>query len=109
MKRVMVALQGLKGGGRAADVAFRRGNESLSGCGYTYKKLTGHSPTMAQQTLLIHRFTTPIGPMFVCASERGVCLLEFVDRRMLETVRLDRQWRVDDGRVTDGEHRTLTP
>lgn len=23
--------------------------------------------------------------MFVCATERGVCLLEFVDRRMLES------------------------
>lgn len=85
MQRVNVALQELKGGRSATDVAFDSGYESLSGFGYTYKKLTGHSPTMAQQTLLIHRFTTPIGPMFVCASERGVCLLEFVDRRMLET------------------------
>ncbi|WP_052282480.1 bifunctional transcriptional activator/DNA repair enzyme AdaA [Kluyvera genomosp. 1] len=85
MQRVNVALQELKAGRSATDVAFDNGYESLSGFGYTCKKLTGHSPVEHQQTILIHRFTTPLGPMFVCATERGVCLLEFVDRRMLET------------------------
>ena len=85
MQRVNVALQELKAGRSATDVAFDNGYESLSGFGYTCKKLTGHSPGEHQQTILIHRFTTPLGPMFVCATERGVCLLEFVDRRMLET------------------------
>ena len=103
MQRVNVALQELKGGRSATDVAFDSGYESLSGFGYTYKKLTGHSPTMAQQTLLIHRFTTPIGPMFVCASERGVCLLEFVDRRMLETEFSDLQ-RLLNARIIAGQN-----
>lgn len=103
MQRVNVALQELKGGSSATDVAFDSGYESLSGFGYTYKKLTGHSPTMAQQTLLIHRFTTPIGPMFVCASERGVCLLEFVDRRMLETEFSDLQ-RLLNARIIAGQN-----
>ena len=103
MQRVNVALQELKGGRSATDVAFDSGYESLSGFGYTYKKLTGHSPTAAQQTLLIHRFTTPIGPMFVCASERGVCLLEFVDRRMLETEFSDLQ-RLLNARIIAGQN-----
>lgn len=103
MQRVNVALQELKGGRSATDVAFDSGYESLSGFGYTYKKITGHSPTMAQQTLLIHRFTTPIGPMFVCASERGVCLLEFVDRRMLETEFSDLQ-RLLNARIIAGQN-----
>ena len=103
MQRVNVALQELKGGRSATDVAFDSGYESLSGFGYTYKKLTGHSPTMAQQTLLIHRFTTPIGPMFVCASERGVCLLEFVDRRLLETEFSDLQ-RLLNARIIAGQN-----
>lgn len=103
MQRVNVALQELKGGRSATDVAFDSGYESLSGFGYTYKKLTGHSPTMAQQTLLIHRFTTPIGPMFVCASERGVCLLEFADRRMLETEFSDLQ-RLLNARIIAGQN-----
>ncbi|WP_374338088.1 bifunctional transcriptional activator/DNA repair enzyme AdaA [Leeia sp.] len=83
--RINTALEELKGGRRATDTALDSGYDSLSGFGYTYKKLTGSSPTTQGQVLLIHRFTTPLGPMFVCASERGVCLLEFVDRRMLET------------------------
>lgn len=33
----------------------------------------------------INRFTTPLGPMVVCATEMGVCLLEFTDRKNLET------------------------
>ena len=103
MQRVNIALQELKGGRSATDVAFDSGYESLSGFGYTYKKLTGHSPTTAQQTLLIHRFTTPIGPMFVCASERGVCLLEFVDRRMLETEFSDLQ-RLLNARIIAGQN-----
>ncbi|WP_312655575.1 bifunctional transcriptional activator/DNA repair enzyme AdaA [Kluyvera ascorbata] len=106
MQRVNVALQELKGGRSATDVAFDSGYESLSGFGYTYKKLTGHSPTMAQQTLLIHRFTTPIGPMFVCASEHGVCLLEFVDRRMLETEFSDLQ-RLLNARIIAGQNKHI--
>lgn len=85
MQRVNVALQEVKAGRSVTDVAFDNGYESLSGFGYICKKLTGHSPVEHQQTILIHRFTTPLGPMFVCATESGVCLLEFVDRRMLET------------------------
>ncbi|MFP5597650.1 bifunctional transcriptional activator/DNA repair enzyme AdaA [Kluyvera sp. 142486] len=103
MQRVNVALQELKSGRSATDVAFDSGYESLSGFGYTYKKLTGSSPVTVQPSLLIHRFTTPIGPMFVCASERGVCLLEFVDRRMLETEFSDIQ-RLLNARIIAGQN-----
>ncbi|CAM7366557.1 hypothetical protein KLVAMA180M_14425 [Klebsiella variicola subsp. variicola] len=69
--------------------------ESLSGFGYTCKKLTGSAPSAQRQVVLIHRFTTPLGPMFVCATQRGICLLEFVDRRALETEFSDLQRRFD--------------
>lgn len=85
MQRVNIAIQELKVGRSATDVAFDSGYESLSGFGYTYKRVTGRAPTELSEVILIHRFTTPLGPMFVCATERGVCLLEFTDRRMLET------------------------
>lgn len=103
MQRVNVALQELKGGRTATDVAFDSGYESLSGFGYTCKKLTGYAPSEHQQVILIHRFTTPIGPMFVCATERGICLLEFVDRRMLETEFSDLQ-RLFKARIMAGEN-----
>lgn len=104
MQRVNVALQELKGGRTATDVAFDSGYESLSGFSYTCKKLTGHAPSERQQVILIHRFTTPIGPMFVCATEKGVCLLEFVDRRMLETEFSDLQ-RLLKANILAGENR----
>ncbi|MGR4050951.1 bifunctional transcriptional activator/DNA repair enzyme AdaA [Kosakonia cowanii] len=103
MMRVNVALQELKGGRSATEVAFDSGYESLSGFGYTYKKLTGAAPSEGRQTIMIHRFTTPIGPMFVCATARGVCLLEFVDRRMLETEFSDLQ-RLLNARILAGEN-----
>lgn len=74
MQRVNIALQELKSGRAATDVALDNGYESLSGFGYTYKRLTGAAPTQATQVIVIHRFTTTLGPMFVCATEReSVC------------------------------------
>ncbi|MEM1124264.1 MAG: Ada metal-binding domain-containing protein, partial [Bacteroidota bacterium] len=86
MYRMNIAFQELKNGKRATRTAFEAGYESLSGFGYTYKKLLGKSPKKSgeQNIILIHRFTTPLGPMFVCATERGICLLEFVERDILE-------------------------
>ena len=87
MYRINYAYQELQQGRSATDSAFESGYESLSGFGYTFKKLVGTSPRNSKQRRLIQlsRFTTPLGPMFVAATEQGVCLLEFVDRRMLET------------------------
>jgi len=86
MYRMNIAFQELKSGQRTTQTAFATGYESLSGFGYTYKKLLGKSPknSQEQQLLLIDRFTTPLGPMFVCATDKGVCLLEFVERDILE-------------------------
>lgn len=87
MYRINVAFQELKNGKRTTATAFDAGYESLSGFGYTFKKLMGNPPTKSttENVILISRLTTPLGPMFVCTTENGVCLLEFVDRKMLET------------------------
>lgn len=76
------------------NTAFDSSYQSLSGFGYTYKKLTGKSPSQnTTGNIVIDRLTTPLGPMFVCATEAGVCLLEFTDRKMLETEFADLQKR----------------
>jgi len=97
MYRINNAYKELKDGKRATDAAFDLGYESLSGFGYTFKKLIGKAPTHSEghNVILINRFTSPLGPMFVCATEEGVCLLEFTDRRMLETEFRDLQKRLD--------------
>lgn len=87
MYRINNAFQELKSGKNVINTAMDSGYNSLSGFGYTYKKIMKKSPSTSNQQdiILIDRFTTPLGPMFVCATSLGVCLLEFVDRRMLET------------------------
>ncbi|TCI93056.1 bifunctional transcriptional activator/DNA repair enzyme AdaA [Tenacibaculum sp. M341] len=87
MYRINNAFQELKLGKNTTHTAIDTGYESLSGFGYTFKKLIGKSPKQSkgENLILINRLTTPLGPMFVCSTENGVCLLEFVDRRMLET------------------------
>jgi len=69
------------------DVALDAGYQSLSGFSDAFKKLTGVSPSskVKQQTVSITRLVTPLGPTLAAATERGLCLLEFVDRRGLET------------------------
>lgn len=87
MYRINNAFRELKNGIKTTQSAFDSGYESLSGFGYTFKKIIGSSPrnSTKKNVILINRLTTPLGPMFVCATEKGICLLEFTDRRMLET------------------------
>ena len=87
MYRINHAFQELKSGKNVINTAFDTGYNSLSGFGYTYKKIMKKSPLAENQqdVILIDRLTTPLGPMFICATNQGICLLEFVDRRMLET------------------------
>ncbi len=105
MYRINTAFQELKSGVTATDTAFNSGYESLSGFGYTFKKVMGRSPAQSLESnmITINRFTTPLGPMFVGATEQGVCLLEFVDRRMLETEFKDLQRHLN-GTIVSGEN-----
>jgi len=59
----------------------------LSGFGDTFKSVFGVSPKNGRQQNVIDlkRIETPLGTMIACATNRGICLLEFTDRKMLET------------------------
>ncbi|MBV8047316.1 MAG: methylated-DNA--[protein]-cysteine S-methyltransferase [Paludibacterium sp.] len=96
MTRINQAMEELKAGKSSTDAALDAGYQSTSGFGYSFRKLTGGAPRRAAHdaVILIDRLNTPIGPMFLCATEQGVCLLEFVDRRMLETEFHDLQRRL---------------
>ncbi|MBJ7536278.1 bifunctional transcriptional activator/DNA repair enzyme AdaA [Marinomonas transparens] len=108
MYRINYAFKELKSGKTATNTALDSGYDSLSGFGYTFKKLLGHSPSlnMENSVILIDRLTTPIGPMFVCATEKGICLLEFVDRRMLESEFEDLQKRLKATIITGENQHT---
>ncbi len=85
--RISHAFGRIKYGDKVIEAAFDSGYESLSGFTDSFKKTTGFSPNKSTQNqiITITRILTPLGPMLAGATEKGICLLEFVDRRMLET------------------------
>ena len=87
MLRINNAFQTLKNDNTQNISTLDCGYESLSGFNYTFKNIIGLSPKNIRNktAIIIDRFTTPLGPVFTCATEYGVCLLEFTDRRILET------------------------
>lgn len=105
MLRINHAFGRLKVGERVTDTAFDNGYESLSGFADTFRKTTGFSPTESQQhqVVALARLPTPLGPMLAGATDEGICLLEFTDRRMLET-QLSRLGKRLKAVLLPGEH-----
>ncbi|MFT5375013.1 MAG: AraC family transcriptional regulator of adaptative response [Candidatus Latescibacterota bacterium] len=86
MLKMNGAFQKITVGEPVTRVAFDNGYESLSGFNERYKSIFGKAPTKISDKGIINivRLTTPLGPMFACATKEGVCLLEFSDRKELE-------------------------
>jgi AraC family transcriptional regulator of adaptative response/methylated-DNA-[protein]-cysteine methyltransferase len=84
--RISSAFGKIQNGDRVSAAAFDSGYESLSGFTDYFKKSTGFSPRHSQKKnlVVITRIATPLGPMLAGATANGICLLEFIDRRMLE-------------------------
>jgi AraC family transcriptional regulator of adaptative response/methylated-DNA-[protein]-cysteine methyltransferase len=101
MLRVNRAFTEIRDASRVSDAAMNAGYDSLSGFAYTYRKLARSVPSDAPRgdLIVMDRIETPIGLMFAAAVTRGLCLLEFTDRRMLETELEDLQKRLGAGIV----------
>lgn len=86
-RRLAAALGRIRDGGDVTGAAFASGYESLSGFHEAFRNVLGKSPTAAKGAplLSVARIPTPLGPMVAAADERALFLLEFADRRMLET------------------------
>ena len=87
ISRINYAFRRIQDGEPVTSVAYDTGYESLSGFGDSFKSIFGVSPVNSKnkQVINLTRLETPLGTMFACAVEKGICLLEFSDRRMLET------------------------
>lgn len=87
MYRINVAFNMLNNGAKVIDAALETGFSSLSGFTDAYKKQLKRSPSTANTAnpLSLHRFETPLGTMIVAADTASLLLLEFTDRKMLET------------------------
>lgn len=87
MLRLNTAFTKIREGESVASAAFDAGYESLSGFTDSFKSIFGTVPSDSKRKEIIYwtRLETPLGTMFACAVEQGICLLEFTDRKMLET------------------------
>ncbi len=86
-RRLGLALGRIRQGDEVTAAAFDHGYDSLSGFNEAFQRLFGGSPREACGSLVlaVTRVLTPLGPMLAAATEQALYLLEFADRRMLET------------------------
>jgi len=97
MLRINTAFRKLEEGISVTDAAFDVGFESLSGFNQRFQSVFGGTPRQepTREVIDIKRLSTPLGPMYACATKQGVCLLEFTSRRMLETEFADLEKRLN--------------
>lgn len=97
-RRLAAAMGQIQVGRSVTRAAVDSGFDSASGFRDAFKKWFGMSPAdiksrtgtvagdkAAGETIYVNRILTPLGPMVVAADEGQLVLLEFADRRMLET------------------------
>ncbi len=85
-RRMGLALEQLQAGGGSIPVAFDNSYESLSGFRDAFRRVFGTTPgrSAGVQCIVTTRVETPLGPMVAAATEEGICLLEFADRRAFQ-------------------------
>src|SRR5215510_6253491 len=106
--RLGAAMKALHGGARTLDAGLDAGFESDSGFREAFAKVFGDAPGRARDAALLVAswIETPLGPMLAIAGDEGLELLEFVDRRALETElrELGRKWK---RAIVPGDHPIL--
>lgn len=86
MRRMGLALEQLRGGSDALAVGLDCGYESQSGFRDAFARAFGVPPGRGDSVECV-RVTTiesPLGPLAAGATDEGVCLLEFADRRAFD-------------------------
>src|SRR5437773_6135448 len=86
-QRMGGALDQLRRGASLDDVALGNGYESHSGFRDAFSRTFGRPPGTSHglACIVVSWLDSPLGPLIAAANDRGICLLEFTDRRMLET------------------------
>ncbi len=106
--RLGTAMRALHDGAPTLDAGLEAGFESDSGFRDAFARVFGETPGDARDTRLLTAawMETPLGPMLAIAGDRGLELLEFVDRRALET-ELREMRRTLGSPVVPGDHPIL--
>lgn len=86
-RRMGSALEQIREGATIDDVAIGNGYDSHSGFREAFVKTFGKPPGKSADAVCIRAawVESPLGPLVAGANDQGVCLLEFTERRMLET------------------------
>jgi AraC family transcriptional regulator of adaptative response/methylated-DNA-[protein]-cysteine methyltransferase len=105
--RLGTAMKALHEGAPTIDAGMDAGFESDSGFRDAFARVFGDTPGRARDKALLTAtwIETPLGPMLAIAGDAGLELLEFVDRRALETEL--RELRRTLGAVVPGDHTIL--
>jgi AraC family transcriptional regulator of adaptative response/methylated-DNA-[protein]-cysteine methyltransferase len=104
-RRLAGAIKQLRDGEALDDVALGTGWDSHSGFRDAFTRTFGLPPGRAEDAacVMTTAIDTPLGPMVAGATDEGVCLLEFTDRRML-IAQLQRLSRLLGQPMIPGEH-----
>ncbi len=86
-RRMGEALGKIRQGADLTNVALRHGYDSTSGFRDAFERTFGGPPGRCRSAdcIVTQMLESPIGPLLACATPAGACLLEFTDRRALET------------------------
>ena len=105
LRRLGLALRQIQHGEPVTAAVLAQGFESESGFRDAFTQVFGTPPSAVdrESSIWINRVATPLGSMIVGVHDSGLCLLEFAERRMLDTQL--RRLRQHMGRVfLPGDH-----
>jgi AraC family transcriptional regulator of adaptative response/methylated-DNA-[protein]-cysteine methyltransferase len=85
-RRLAGVLTQIREGGALNDAVFESGYESHSGFRQAFARTFGDPPGSYRngKCVFLSWLRSPLGPLVAGATDDGICLLEFSDRRMLE-------------------------
>ena len=108
-RRLGLALGHIRHGEKWEGVGYTHGFDSASGFHDAFTRAFDRAPSRGDTLapLVVARLLTPLGPMIAGATAEGICLLEFSDRRMLET-QIGRLEKWFNCAVVPGEHEHIS-
>jgi AraC family transcriptional regulator of adaptative response/methylated-DNA-[protein]-cysteine methyltransferase len=87
LRRLGQALRQVQHGKPVNQAVVAHGYDSESGFRESFAQVFGNPPSAVdrESSIWINRIATPLGSMIMGVSDQGLCLLEFAERRMLDT------------------------
>lgn len=87
LRRLGQALRQIQHGEPVDQAVVAHGYDSESGFRESFAQVFGDPPSAVdrESSVWINRVATPLGSMIMGVSDQGLCLLEFAERRMLDT------------------------